>query len=96
MVPSAYVKLDALPLNPNGKLDRKALPAPDSAAFNTRTYAPPEGHIEETLARIWAELLHLEQVGRFDHFFELLVRHARLLNLSRKRLDPSKPGKAAP
>ncbi|MYM84903.1 amino acid adenylation domain-containing protein [Duganella sp. FT50W] len=71
MVPSAFVVLEAYPLTPNGKLDRKALPAPDQAAVATRAYAAPQGEIETAVARIWQELLGLEQVGRHDHFFEL-------------------------
>ncbi|WPN26096.1 non-ribosomal peptide synthetase [Pseudomonas marginalis] len=71
LVPVAYVKLHALPLTANGKLDRKALPEPDHAALLTRAYEAPQGEVETTLARIWAEVLHVEQVGRHDHFFEL-------------------------
>nr|WP_267875255.1 non-ribosomal peptide synthetase [Duganella lactea] len=71
MVPSAFVVLEAYPLTPNGKLDRKALPVPDQAAVATRAYAAPQGEIETAVARIWQELLGLEQVGRHDHFFEL-------------------------
>ncbi len=71
MVPSAYVRLDALPLTPSGKLDRKALPAPEGDAYARASYEPPQGEIEETLARIWAELLGRECVGRHDNFFEL-------------------------
>ncbi|ANF85841.1 Putative non-ribosomal peptide synthetase [Pseudomonas antarctica] len=71
MVPVAYVKLDALPLTANGKLDRKALPAPDRAAVFTREYESPEGEIESVLAQIWADVLHVARVGRRDHFFEL-------------------------
>ena len=71
MVPSAFVQLEALPLTVSGKLDRKALPAPDASALLQRTYQAPEGHIEQALAAIWAELLHVERVGRNDHFFEL-------------------------
>jgi acyl carrier protein len=71
MVPSAFVHLDALPLTPNGKVDRQALPAPQDDAFVRRGYAAPEGEIEEGLAKIWAELLGLDRVGRNDHFFEL-------------------------
>ncbi|NVZ71929.1 non-ribosomal peptide synthetase [Pseudomonas costantinii] len=71
MVPVAYVKLEALPLTANGKLDRKALPAPDLAAVFTREYAAPQGEIESVLAQIWADVLHVPRVGRHDHFFEL-------------------------
>ncbi len=71
MVPSAFVRLEALPMTPSGKLDRKALPAPDGESVLTRVYEAPQGRIEETLATVWAELLGLERVGRHDHFFEL-------------------------
>ncbi|MBV9494013.1 MAG: AMP-binding protein, partial [Acidobacteria bacterium] len=70
MVPSAFVQLEQMPLSPNGKLDRKALPAPD-ATVATRTYEPPQGEIETKLAALWQELLHVEQVGRHDNFFAL-------------------------
>ncbi|HEU4775728.1 MAG TPA: amino acid adenylation domain-containing protein, partial [Telluria sp.] len=71
MVPSAFVVLDAYPLNPNGKLDRKALPAPDQSAVVAREYEAPQDAIEGALAAVWEELLGLDQVGRHDHFFEL-------------------------
>ena len=71
MVPMAYMQLAKIPLTPNGKLDRGALPAPQGDAFGTRAYEPPEGAVEEALARMWAELLQVDRVGRNDHFFEL-------------------------
>ena len=71
MVPAVFVHLDSLPLSPNGKLDRKALPAPDQGALKTREYEAPVGEVEITLARLWGELLNVERVGRHDHFFEL-------------------------
>ncbi len=71
MIPSAFVTLDAFPLTPNGKLDRKALPAPDAAALVVRAYEAPQGAAEEAIAAIWQELLGVEKVGRHDHFFEL-------------------------
>ncbi|MCE0460638.1 non-ribosomal peptide synthetase [Pseudomonas uvaldensis] len=71
MVPGAYVLLDALPLTPNDKVDRQALPAPAADALLSRRYEVPEGEVEATLARIWAELLEVERVGRHDDFFEL-------------------------
>ncbi|MBX3714004.1 MAG: amino acid adenylation domain-containing protein, partial [Lysobacter sp.] len=86
MVPSAFVVLDAFPLTPNGKLDRKALPAPDGTALALREYAAPQGETEQVLAEIWQSLLKVGQVGRHDHFFELgghsllavqLVSHVR-------------------
>ncbi|WP_085589481.1 MULTISPECIES: non-ribosomal peptide synthetase [unclassified Pseudomonas] len=71
MAPGAYVRLDALPLTPNDKVDRKALPAPGAEAVLSRRYEAPQGDVEIRLAQIWAEVLGLEQVGRDDHFFEL-------------------------
>ena len=71
MVPSAFVCLEKLPLTPNGKLDRQALPAPEGGAYAARAYEAPAGEAEETLARLWAELLKVERVGRHDNFFEL-------------------------
>jgi arthrofactin-type cyclic lipopeptide synthetase B len=71
MVPTVFVHLDSLPLSPNGKLDRKALPAPDQQSLKTCEYEAPVGDVEITLARLWAELLNVERVGRHDHFFEL-------------------------
>jgi aryl carrier-like protein len=71
MAPAAYVRLESLPLSPNGKLDRKALPAPEADAYVAREYEAPVGEIEERLASLWAELLKLERVGRHDNFFEL-------------------------
>ncbi|MGO1000205.1 non-ribosomal peptide synthase/polyketide synthase [Lysobacter sp. CA196] len=71
MVPAAYVALDALPLTANGKLDRRALPAPDDTAFARRAYEAPQGETEIVLARIWSELLRIERIGRHDNFFEL-------------------------
>ncbi|HET8796683.1 MAG TPA: amino acid adenylation domain-containing protein, partial [Thermoanaerobaculia bacterium] len=71
MIPSAFVQLDALPLTANGKVDRKALPAPEAMALSAREYEAPAGEIEETLAALWQELLRVERVGRNDNFFEL-------------------------
>jgi acyl carrier protein len=71
MVPAAFVKLDALPLTLNGKLDRKELPAPDSGAYTTQEYEAPSGEVELVIAGIWQELLQVERVGRHDNFFEL-------------------------
>jgi amino acid adenylation domain-containing protein len=71
MVPAAYVHLDAFPLTPNGKLDRRRLPAPEGNAYVQRGYEAPQGEMEETLASIWAVVLGQERVGRHDNFFEL-------------------------
>lgn len=71
MVPAAYVRLEEMPLTPNGKLDRKALPAPEGKGHAQRMYEAPRGEIEEKLAILWQELLGVEHVGRHDNFFEL-------------------------
>ncbi len=71
MVPSAIVVLLRLPLTANGKVNRRALPAPEVDAYVSRPYEPPRGDTEEIVALIWAELLHVERVGREDNFFEL-------------------------
>ncbi|MFJ5506915.1 amino acid adenylation domain-containing protein, partial [Pectobacterium jejuense] len=71
MVPSAFVTLDAFPLTPNGKLDRKALPVPEQSAIVSRGYEAPVGELEMALTEIWQNLLGLERIGRHDHFFEL-------------------------
>lgn len=72
MLPSAFVFLDAIPHTPNGKVDRKALPAPDTGRPDTGTgYAMPRSPLEQMLTSIWAETLHLERVGIHDSFFAL-------------------------
>jgi natural product biosynthesis luciferase-like monooxygenase protein/amino acid adenylation domain-containing protein len=70
MLPSALVVLEAMPLTPNGKIDRKALPAPDFAGA-TRGYVAPRTETEIQLAAIWADVLKLPQVGVHDNFFEI-------------------------
>jgi amino acid adenylation domain-containing protein len=69
MVPSLIVVLERLPLNANGKVDRKALPEPEFASSSK--YEAPQGDVEQTLAEIWSAVLGVEQVGRLDSFFEL-------------------------
>jgi amino acid adenylation domain-containing protein len=69
MVPTAFVFLDTFPLTPNGKIDRRALPAPDLQGQGE--YIGPSNPIEEKMAQIWAEVLKLERVSIEDNFFEL-------------------------
>src|SRR5262249_7128867 len=72
MIPSAFVLMEAFPLSPNGKVDRKALPAPDAPRPKIEgEYIAPRTPVEEAVAGIWAEVLHLEQVGAHDDFFAL-------------------------
>ncbi|HET7228396.1 MAG TPA: amino acid adenylation domain-containing protein, partial [Longimicrobium sp.] len=70
MVPAAFVALDAIPLSPSGKADRRALPAPDRAAGGTAAYVAPRSTTEAVLAEIWAGVLGVERVGVHDHFFD--------------------------
>ncbi|MBU6399797.1 MAG: amino acid adenylation domain-containing protein, partial [Verrucomicrobia bacterium] len=71
MVPAVFVFLEALPLTPNGKVDRKALPPPDPASASDQPFVAPRTPVEQELARIWAEILHVERIGIGDHFFDL-------------------------
>jgi amino acid adenylation domain-containing protein/non-ribosomal peptide synthase protein (TIGR01720 family) len=71
MVPSAFVALDRLPLGPNGKLERRALPAPDRFLRERKEHAAPKTHAEAVLAKIWADVLRVAVVGTTDNFFEL-------------------------
>jgi amino acid adenylation domain-containing protein/non-ribosomal peptide synthase protein (TIGR01720 family) len=71
MVPSAFVPLDAFPLSPNGKVDRRALPAPEGGAAGGRVYVAPRTPAETALAAVWARVLRVERVGALDNFFEL-------------------------
>jgi amino acid adenylation domain-containing protein/FkbH-like protein len=71
MIPAAFVTLGTMPLSPNGKLDRQALPKPERDAYASRRYEAPEGELEEVLAGIWQELLKVDRVSRLDNFFEL-------------------------
>ncbi|WP_157499110.1 non-ribosomal peptide synthetase, partial [Lysobacter sp. Root604] len=84
MLPSALLMLEAFPLTPNGKLDRRALPAPDGVSLSVRAYEAPDGEVEEALAGIWRELLQVERIGRHDHFFELGGHSLLLIRLVMK------------
>ncbi|MBW4592773.1 MAG: amino acid adenylation domain-containing protein [Brasilonema angustatum HA4187-MV1] len=72
MVPSTFVMLKALPLTPNGKVNRNALPEPDDHRPELEaTYEPPRTEVEQTIANIWQQMLHVEKVGIHDNFFDL-------------------------
>ena len=72
MIPSTFVLLDSLPLTPNAKLDRAALPAPDSTRPELEeAFQPPRNEVEAKLAEIWAGILKLDRVGIYDNFMEL-------------------------
>jgi amino acid adenylation domain-containing protein len=72
MVPAAFVMLESFPLNPNGKINRRALPAPDTDRPElAHEYAAPQGALESVLATIWSEALDIDRIGRFDGFLGL-------------------------
>jgi len=72
MVPAVFVAIESLPLLPNGKVNRRALPAPDRARPELEyAFAAPRTPIEATLAEIWAQILGVERVGIYDNFFDL-------------------------
>ena len=72
MVPSTFVALPSLPTTPNGKVDRRALPAPQAQFAKVKTaYVAPEGEVEQQIAAIWREALQVERVGLDDNFFDL-------------------------
>jgi amino acid adenylation domain-containing protein len=88
MVPRLIVTLAALPLNANGKVDRKALPEPEGLG-SERAYEAPQGDAEEALASIWSEVLGVVRVGRNNNFFELggdSLLSLKLVALIRKQL----------
>jgi acyl carrier protein len=82
LVPSAIVMLDRMPLSPNGKLDRDALPAPTGDAVPEAGYQPPSTEAEQVLAAIWAEVLDATRVGVADDFFQLGGDSLRSLHIT--------------
>ena len=72
MIPSAFVVLESLPLTHNGKVDREALPTPESVSFRPDAlFVAPRGPLEEEVASIWGAVLGLERIGALDNFFDL-------------------------
>ncbi|MEU3495181.1 amino acid adenylation domain-containing protein [Kitasatospora cineracea] len=72
MVPAVFVPIDAVPLTTNGKLDKRALPAPDAGAIRARReYAAPRTPLEERIAGLWSDVLGVERIGVEDSFFDL-------------------------
>ena len=95
MVPAAWVALSAFPLMPNGKLNRKGLPAPtyESAPLNT-TASPPADELEQQIGAIWEEVLGVDRVARTDSFFELgghSLLAVRLFSVIQSRLGRNIP-----
>ncbi|MEM9819925.1 MAG: amino acid adenylation domain-containing protein [Bacteroidota bacterium] len=90
MVPSVMVALEEMPLTPNGKVDRKALPTPDITALQTKAYVAPSNATEIAIAGIWKDLLKVEQVGVNDNFFDLgghSILATRTVSAIRKQLQ---------
>jgi amino acid adenylation domain-containing protein len=86
MIPTAFVWLAHLPLNPNGKLDRRALPAPDARcrSASIENLALPRSETEHLIAAVWQEVLGLERVGIHDNFFDIGGNSLRLLPVQRR------------
>jgi acyl-coenzyme A synthetase/AMP-(fatty) acid ligase len=82
MMPAAIVVLERLPLNPSGKVDRKALPEPEYG--DAGKYEAPQGEVEVMLAGIWAEVLGIGRVGRNDNFFEVGGHSLAILQVQQK------------
>jgi amino acid adenylation domain-containing protein len=92
MVPAVFAILDEFPLTPNGKIDRKALPAPDQTS--TQTYTAPRTPTEQTLVAIWEDLLGADQIGVLDDFFGLgghSLLATQLVSRIRDQLDVNLP-----
>lgn len=84
MVPSAFIQLTEMPHTPNGKLDRKALPAPEQWVQNTKEYIAPRTKLEIDLALIWSEVLGVSSIGVEDDFFDLGGHSLKVLSLIQK------------
>ncbi|HEV3050719.1 MAG TPA: AMP-binding protein, partial [Longimicrobium sp.] len=92
MVPVAYVRMEALPLTSNGKVDRRALPVPDGGSYARRAPEPPRTMTEQVLASIWSEVLGVQRVSRRDHFFDLgghSLLAVRMVGKVREALNPA-------
>jgi acyl carrier protein len=84
MLPSVFVLLDRFSLTPNGKIDRRNLPAPDLSAQSAATYIAPQTEMERAIAAIWQEVLQLEKVGMDDNFFDLGGHSLLMVQLAQK------------
>ena len=91
MVPSAFVLLDALPLNANGKVDRRALPAPGEVSASTRDFVEPRTELEARIARIWREVLKIPRIGIHNNFFELGGDSLRAMQIVGRLRGPGFP-----
>jgi acyl carrier protein len=88
MVPAAYVQLETMPLNPNGKVDRRSLPVPKSEGLSEKAFVAPQNEMEKIIANIWQELLQVEKVGIDDNFFDM-GGHSLLIMQAHRKLSNS-------
>lgn len=95
MVPSGFVVLDALPLSPNGKLDRSALPAPEAQREVVEELVEPRTALERAVADVWRDVLGIERIGIDDNFFDL-GGHSLVATKLIGRLQRVTPGDARP
>ncbi len=95
MVPACFVKLNQIPLNANGKIDRPKLPPPSETSFqNADTYLAPETPVQKTISSIWQDVLHRERIGIQDNFFDLggnSLDLVRIANQLREKLGKDIP-----
>ncbi|WP_143833077.1 non-ribosomal peptide synthetase, partial [Nocardiopsis sinuspersici] len=97
MVPSVLTVMESLPLNANGKVDRRVLPDPDWARITESRYVAPQTPTEELVAEVWARALKLDRVGRDDNFFDVggdSVKSIQVVGGIREALDVTVPTRA--
>jgi len=94
MLPSRFIVLEDLPLTPSGKLDRRALPAPDDERQTAEKYVEPRTELERQLVNIWQEVLSVDRIGMRDDFFELgghSLMATQVVRRIRERLEVELP-----
>ncbi|PNQ87653.1 non-ribosomal peptide synthetase, partial [Paenibacillus polymyxa] len=84
MIPTYFIQLDHIPMTPNGKMDRKSLPAPSASSLVSNIYEAPANDTEMKLAQIWEDVLGIERVGVQDNFFELGGHSLKAISLVSK------------
>ncbi|MDQ0416183.1 amino acid adenylation domain-containing protein [Croceifilum oryzae] len=87
MVPSALVRVDTFPLTPNGKIDRRSLPEPNQSSatmYDKQDFLEPRNELEQTMVKLWEEVLQVEPIGVFDNFFAMGGHSLKALNLVNK------------
>ena len=90
MVPALWVELESMPLTPNGKVDKKALPDADASELTGKEYVAPRTELEAKLAAIWQKVLQVESVGIYSDFFEIgghSLLAMRLISAIRKEME---------